>query len=213
MGLTEGVAELRAEDHAQGADRDQERRVLGSQPALALTAEAPGTDQEMDVRMVEQGPSPGVEDGQDGGRGSQPTRVGTVAIAAGVIGVAQQCAVIPLRYMTAEVGGAAVLDVAQRALLTGKQRVSGLIRRTVLADDIRHLDHGRGSEIAQQGVDGVAEGGQSGLGEVGVEGGGAGRTVTQVELPSGALSRTADSASSPGRLESGRANRRAGARP
>jgi hypothetical protein len=67
--------------------------------------------------------------------------LGTVSIPTGMIGIPELPAVIALRHMAAKERGAAVLDVAHRALLAGEQRVPGPIGRTVLAEDVRHLDH------------------------------------------------------------------------
>lgn len=63
-GAMESGTQLGAKDHRQGADWNQEGRVFGRNPPGAIVGKTAGGDQHMDVRMIEQGPRPGVEHGQ-----------------------------------------------------------------------------------------------------------------------------------------------------
>ena len=73
---------------------------------------------------------------------------GAMPVTAGMIGIAERCAVITLRHMAAEKRGATKFDVAHRPELMRKQRVIGVVDRSVSAENIRHFDHGQRSWIS-----------------------------------------------------------------
>lgn len=67
--------------------------------------------------------------------------LGAMPVAAGVISIAKPSAVITLRHVPAEEGGAAMLNIPQGSLLAGPQRVPDTISRRALADNVRDLQH------------------------------------------------------------------------
>jgi len=81
---------------------------------------------------------------QPGGRLLAMT-LGTMPVAAGMIGVANLRAVVALCHMAAEKRGAAKFDVAHGPQFLGEQRVMGAIGRGVLAENVRHFYHGQRS--------------------------------------------------------------------
>ena len=81
---------------------------------------------------------------QPGGRLFAMT-LGTMPVAAGMIGVTNLGAVVTLRHMAAEKRGATKFKVAHRPELMREQGVMGSISRSVLAENVRHFDHGQRS--------------------------------------------------------------------
>src|SRR3989442_544669 len=57
-----GRTSLRPEDLRQRLDRDEIAPVLRGNPRSAISGESPGGDEQMDVRMIDQGARPGMED-------------------------------------------------------------------------------------------------------------------------------------------------------
>jgi len=57
--------DLGSKDLAQCETGNQESRIGRGDPLLSLGMEPPGGDQQMNVRMIKQSPSPGVKDSQD----------------------------------------------------------------------------------------------------------------------------------------------------
>ena len=62
-----------------------------------------------------------------------------------MIGITNLRAVIALRHMAAEKRGATEFEVAHRPELMREQGVIGLISRSVLAENVRHFNHGQRS--------------------------------------------------------------------
>jgi hypothetical protein len=60
--VVEGGTDLCPEDPRQGLDRDEIVARLRRNPRGAISGEPPGGDEQMDVRMIEQGARPGMED-------------------------------------------------------------------------------------------------------------------------------------------------------
>ena len=72
-----------------------------------------------------------------------PLALRAVPIAAGVVAIDLPLTVTTLRELTAEVRSPTRREIPQDARVTGEQTVPdvGAIRRAVLADDLRHLQH------------------------------------------------------------------------
>src|SRR5580693_2140404 len=81
---------------------------------------------------------------QPGGRLFAMT-LGTMPVAAGMVGITNLRAVVALCQVAAEKRGATKFDVAHRSQLMKEQRVMGLKSRSVLAENVRHFNHGQRS--------------------------------------------------------------------
>ena len=68
---------------------------------------------------------------------------GAVPVAAGMIGITELCTVVALCHMAAEKRGATKFDVTHRPELSRKQGVISPISRSVLAENVRHFNHGQ----------------------------------------------------------------------
>jgi hypothetical protein len=96
--------------------------------------------------------------------GLRAVTLGAVAIAAGVVDVCLLPAVIALLDMASKVRRSAGLDLLQGTCLAGKQALLELcaIRRTMEADNLRHLQHEdlreKRSEVFHQLVERIGQG-------------------------------------------------------
>jgi hypothetical protein len=68
---------------------------------------------------------------------------GAVPVAAGMIGITNLSAVVALCHVAAEKRGATKFDVTHRPELSREQGVISSINRSVLAENIRHFNHGQ----------------------------------------------------------------------
>ena len=71
--------------------------------------------------------------------------LGTMPVAAGMVGITNLRAVVALGHMAAEKRGATKFDVTHHPDFMREQRVMGAISRSVLAENVRHFNHGQRS--------------------------------------------------------------------
>jgi len=132
------------------------RRARYQQYVLSLTLHQQAVDR---LGMVARQGAQGGRQGNgepEGGAGQQvaallgqppigllPVTLGTVAVAAGVVGIARLCAVVALVHVPPQGRRPAGLNIPQGPALTGRQgrAVAGAVRRPVEADDVGHLQH------------------------------------------------------------------------
>lgn len=73
--LIERGTHLGAKDQRQGSNRNQKGRIFRSNPACTVQGKASGGDEHVNVRMIEHGPGPGVQDGENPGARAEITRI------------------------------------------------------------------------------------------------------------------------------------------
>jgi hypothetical protein len=83
---------LRAEDGGERVAGEQKARVRGSDPRLAVRREATSGDEEVDVRMILQRARPGVQDGDNPDRATDPLAIVGEGLHGGS-GLAKECGI------------------------------------------------------------------------------------------------------------------------
>jgi hypothetical protein len=76
MGVSESVEVAGPEDPAQDAD-GKEEAGLALDPGTTVGSEPPGGHDAVQVRMMDEGLPPGVEDGEEADAGAEEARVGS----------------------------------------------------------------------------------------------------------------------------------------
>jgi len=76
-GVSQGVAELGAEEDREGSSRGEEIRPIGRDPAWSMAvAPSAGGDEDVDVGVVGHRTGPGVEDSEEAGPGAEVVGIG-----------------------------------------------------------------------------------------------------------------------------------------